>query len=113
MNLQDDYFQMSTDHWAVIKGSVRLREAADNDLKSVIDNAKKLVDELPEDGTSPDDTTVIKGIIITLIDNLNTLKTNVDELLNKIPLEDQNTSGEGDTNNGENGNDNEPEPGEI
>lgn len=92
LSLQDDYNQMSTDHWAVITGSVRLREAADNKMKSIIENTQKLVDAYAGDTTPAG--TDIQPFINALKDNLGAFKGNIDELLNKLPVEEEEAAGE-------------------
>jgi hypothetical protein len=94
LNLQDEYNQMTTDHWAVIKNSVRLREAADNELESIVENTRKLVDAFPEDGTSPDDSTVVKNLLTALKNSLESFKGQIEELLEKIPAQEEETAKE-------------------
>lgn len=92
LNLQDDYNRMSTDHWAVITGSVRLREAADNTMKSIIENTQKLADAYAGDTTPVG--TDIEPFINALKDDLGAFKGNIDELLNKLPVEEEEPTGE-------------------
>jgi hypothetical protein len=88
LDIQEGYKQMTTDHWAVIKGSVRLREAADNALKKAIDDAQKLVDAFPEPDSHPL-TSETETTLAALKSNLETFKSRIEDIIMKIPAEEE------------------------
>lgn len=89
--LQEDYNRMSTDHWAVISGSVALRLAADNSFKTIAAHAQNLVAAFSGE-TSPD-TSEIDDIIADLKTGLGSFKGSVVEILKKIPAAAQTATG--------------------
>jgi hypothetical protein len=80
---------MTTAHWAVIPGSVSLRETAENNLKKSVDGAQQLVDHFTDEAGGVDE---------DLLQNVNTaltdLEKNITDIQDKIPSQDTGTTEE-------------------
>lgn len=90
LGLKDDYNQMTTDHWAVIPGSVTLREAADNALKNAVDGARQVVDYYPDEPGDVD----IADLLTNVKNALTEFKDKIESIREKIPSETTETTEE-------------------
>jgi hypothetical protein len=89
LNLQDEYNRMTIDNWAVITGGVQLREDADNTLNTINRNAQKLVDLFADTSPAVSD---LQLVIDALKNDLETFKGKIQELLDKLPEEETETT---------------------
>ena len=85
LNLQDEYNQLTTDHWAVIKNSVRDREAADIALNSAIEKVQQIVDYYPDE---PKDVS-LEDLLDALKNHLETFKLKINDIQEKLPPEEE------------------------
>jgi hypothetical protein len=93
LSLQEEYNQMTTDHWAMIKGSVQLREAADKALDSGVKGSQHLVDLFPDPDSKPE-TTIVKSMLDAIKSNIEIFKDRIEEIRQKLPTEEQETKEE-------------------
>jgi hypothetical protein len=89
--LQEDYNRMTTDNWAVIPGSLTLRQAADNSLKAIAAKAQELVAAFS--GETFPETSDTDDMIADLKTELGSFKDSIGEILKKIPAAAQTATG--------------------
>lgn len=88
LGIRDDYDQMTTDHWAVIPGSVTLRESADNALKNAVDGAQEVVDYYTTEPGDVDIADLLTNVKTALAD----FKDKVGKVREKIPSQGTETT---------------------